>query len=138
MTHHDDDVFVEKSRTLLKHAEAHIDDDTLDELSRRRRQALNEAMGESDQYKNTRPIWAYAGALAPLCLVAMFWFFAPNAEQDWQESDLDMAALDAVIAETLATASLTNEESVAVWDEPVELLDDLEFYSWLAEETHAG
>jgi hypothetical protein len=103
------------SKELFEQSIEHLDAHTRSRLTRARHAALDEL--KRARSAPTRWLWAPAGGLAAIAAVAIFVF---------GRSGLDSAAPGAPPLEELdAVAAAEN----------IELLQDVEFYAWLAEQS---
>lgn len=110
-----DEFFLQQINTTLDQSANELDDDTLRELRKRRRQAV-----EASQ---KRPAWLLpVGGLAMAATVAAFsvslWMAAPQPGMENMPPIEDMALLGDA--------------------ESLEFYEDLDFYLWLDEEQNAG
>lgn len=117
----------EKTKQLLDQSIEHMDDNTVDELHRRRMEVLKAAAEKPTPGMMTYAAkWVPAGGLAAACVATVVWFSLPSAKGPSLDQ-VDVVVVDQILVE---------ENGDRVWEESFEMLEDLEFYSWLSEEPH--
>ncbi len=114
--------FEKRSTELLRDGTDSLDASTRSRLNRARQAALNEIPNRAK--RGLKPAWALAGAAALAILVIGVWRTAPQPPDFATElpAMADVSALPASDLELLMA------------EENLDMLEDLEFYSWLAAE----
>ena len=111
MSNTDDDRFVEKAKSLFDQSADGLDGATRSRLNQGRQEALTELQSRATRFGQwTR--WVPAGAVAAVAAVAVV-LWNGNPEVD-----------------SLATAAISDFE-ILLDDDSFEMLQELEFYSWL-------
>lgn len=149
------DRFEKQLHAQLQESVERVEQDTADELYQRRMAALQQAANAtSETTSEERKGWAAfglvpAGVTAAAAIAMVTWLSQSDIEDAVNEaptvaiSDQGLSApiVNQEPAETLTETieALTETiESEAVWDESFEMLDEMEFYAWLAEQEYAG
>ena len=141
-----DDLVEEKLKQQLLASVERVEKDTEDELYRRLMEVLQQAATNkvSVAEPSSRPAFGWipggVGAAAAVAMVAwVAWIVQPDSSQ------LDSGPTEIVSQESIEVVDPNNQselaealEEVPVWDESFEMLDEMEFYAWLAEEEYAG
>ena len=111
----DKEQVAERAKTTFDASVERLDAATLSRLNQGRQAALRE-LGRRDWFAGRGPLWLPATGIAAAALVALVVMRGPD--------DLDVAA-DVV---------MTTDFELLLEDESLEMLEDLEFYSWLDSE----
>ena len=138
-----DDLVEEKLKQQLLASVERVEKDTEDELYRRRMEVLQQAATNkvSVAEPSSRPAfgWIPGGVAAAAAVAMVAWIVQPDSSQ------FDSGPTEIVSQESIEVVDPNNQselaealEEVPVWDESFEMLDEMEFYAWLAEEEYAG
>lgn len=118
-----EDAMIVRIRQTLDDSVEQLDVRTTMALQRARHRAVRE--GARDRIVRWRPLWVGGAALASLAVATLLW---------WPSSD--RSAPVAVHIDEHAEGSAVMEALASM--EATEIVDELEFYSWLAQAEHAG
>lgn len=118
-----DEVMVRRITQMLDDSVEQLDTRTTMALQRARHRALYD--GARSTPVQWRPLWAGGAALAVLAMATMLWWHTPGGQSVGVSEPTEHAEGLAVMD---ALASM----------EATEIVDEIEFYSWLAQVEHAG
>lgn len=107
----DDDAFNERASALFRDSVEGLDGQTRSRLNRGRQQAL-EAAAAKPRFAS-RAAWVPAGATAAVAALALVM---------WNGSEMP---------DTLPAGTVASDFEILMDDEDLEMLEDLEFYSWM-------
>ena len=113
----EDKIFEHVSRALHASIE-HLDAQTLSRLNRARHRAL-----EQSARPHHMSSWLMVTGVAAIAVVVISIWLTPGMPES--------SVMDSEQMQYLVTTE-------ALSDEDIELIDELEFYTWLSEERHAG
>lgn len=144
----DDDVvdrFEAQLHAQIQESVDRVEQDTADELYQRRMAALQQAASSSEEAKTKG--WTSFGlvpaGVTAAAAIAMVTFLSQTGIEEGVNETPTVAITeegqpDPIVNQNIDEALTETMESEAVWDESFEMLDEMEFYAWMAEQEYAG